>query len=86
MGETVVVSSSEVPNPVTTRYAWQADPPQYPPEWAAPICSRAGWHRDNSSHNLTEMEPPHGDGYDILSCDGRLIQAKRRDLFYSPRV
>ncbi|HWV98398.1 MAG TPA: hypothetical protein VNZ64_01775 [Candidatus Acidoferrum sp.] len=47
---------------------------------------RDAWHWEDSLHSLREMDPPHGDGYNVLFCDGHVLRVKRRDLFYPPRT
>ena len=35
--------------------------------------------------NVSEVTPPHGQGYNILFCDGHVILVKRSDYLYPPR-
>ncbi len=35
---------------------------------------------------VTEVEPPHAGGYNLLFCDGHVVLVKRRDYLYPPQA
>jgi len=46
------------------------------------------YHLDNGTRTVihTETAPPHGQGYNMLFCDGHLAFVKRSDYLYPPRI
>jgi prepilin-type N-terminal cleavage/methylation domain-containing protein/prepilin-type processing-associated H-X9-DG protein len=44
------------------------------------------WHWDGSLQSLGELYSPHGQGYNMLFCDGHVVLVKRNDFLFPPRT
>jgi prepilin-type processing-associated H-X9-DG protein len=38
------------------------------------------------NQQLKESAPPHGQGYNLLFCDGHVVLVKRNDYLFPPRT
>ena len=44
------------------------------------------WHWEPSLQSLRELDPAHGQGYNLLFCDGHVALVKRSDYLFPPRT
>ncbi|HWI59066.1 MAG TPA: hypothetical protein VNZ22_17705, partial [Bacillota bacterium] len=47
---------------------------------------RDAWHWDASLQSLSELDPPHEQGYNLLFCDGHVTLVKRNDYLLPSRT